>query len=144
MKPANPQVTRLLSTPSVKTSVFDLGLDLSLEELEFPISTVDADKAEAAGISLRTARKWLKRYEEQGLDGLADRSSRPRRTRETVDAALERFAGGEPPLPELLLALEVFLGLLERRARGELRLRRDIHCYSILIFSRFTCCSTSA
>ena len=46
--------------------------------------------AEAAGVSLRTARKWLRRYEEQGLEGLADRSSRPRRTRLTVDAELER------------------------------------------------------
>lgn len=46
--------------------------------------------AEAAGVSLRTARKWLRRYGEHGLAGLVDRSSRPRRTRETVDAALER------------------------------------------------------
>ena len=46
--------------------------------------------AEAAGVSLRTARKWLRRYRELGLDGLADRSSRPRRTRGSVDAALER------------------------------------------------------
>jgi transposase InsO family protein len=46
--------------------------------------------AEAGGVSLRTARKWLRRYKELGLDGLADRSSRPRRTRGTVDAALER------------------------------------------------------
>jgi transposase InsO family protein len=45
--------------------------------------------AEAAGVSLRTARKWLRRYREAGLDGLADRSSRPRRTRGSVDAALE-------------------------------------------------------
>ena len=45
--------------------------------------------AEAAGVSLRTARKWLRRHE-HGLAGLVDRSSRPRRTRETVDAALER------------------------------------------------------
>jgi hypothetical protein len=30
LAPANPLATRLLSTPSVKTSVFDLGLDLSL------------------------------------------------------------------------------------------------------------------
>jgi transposase InsO family protein len=46
--------------------------------------------AEAAGVSPRTARKWLRRYEEHGAQGLADRSSRPRRTRETVDPALER------------------------------------------------------
>ena len=37
--------------------------------------------AEAAGVSLRTARKWLKRFEQGGLEALADRSSRPRKTR---------------------------------------------------------------
>ena len=46
--------------------------------------------AEAAGISPRTARKWLQRFEEQGLEGLPDRSSRPRRRAARVDKALER------------------------------------------------------
>jgi transposase InsO family protein len=46
--------------------------------------------AEAAGVSPRTARKWLARFEGEGLDGLCDRSSRPGRTRSTVDASLER------------------------------------------------------
>jgi transposase InsO family protein len=46
--------------------------------------------AEAAGVSLRTARKWLRRFEQEGLEGLADRSSRPRRTRGNVDEVLER------------------------------------------------------
>jgi transposase InsO family protein len=44
--------------------------------------------AEAAGVSLRTARKWLKRFEQGGLTALADRSSRPRKTRSTVDQSL--------------------------------------------------------
>lgn len=44
--------------------------------------------AEAAGVSLRTARKWHRRFEQDSLEGLADRSSRPRRTRDTVDEAL--------------------------------------------------------
>ena len=44
--------------------------------------------AQAAGISARTARKWLKRFEEQGLAGLLDRSSRPARTRTNLDAQL--------------------------------------------------------
>lgn len=35
--------------------------------------------ASAAGISRRTAFKWLRRYREDGRAGLADRSSRPRR-----------------------------------------------------------------
>lgn len=44
--------------------------------------------AEAAGISERTARKWLKRFAEQGLSGLHDLSSRPQTTRASCDAAL--------------------------------------------------------
>ena len=46
--------------------------------------------AEAAGVSLRTARKWLKRFEEGGLAALADRSSRPCKTRSSVDQTLEQ------------------------------------------------------
>jgi hypothetical protein len=38
-----------------------------------------AEAAEAAGVSARTARKWLARYRAEGEAGLADRSSRPRR-----------------------------------------------------------------
>ena len=44
--------------------------------------------AEAAGISVRTARKWLKRFDELGLAGLYDRSSRPKMTRTTIDQDL--------------------------------------------------------
>jgi transposase InsO family protein len=44
--------------------------------------------AEAAGISLRTARKWLDRFETLGEAGLMDRSSRPSKTRSTVDDML--------------------------------------------------------
>jgi transposase InsO family protein len=41
--------------------------------------------AEAAGISPRTARKWLDRFKTQGEAGLLDRSSRPNKTRSTID-----------------------------------------------------------
>jgi transposase InsO family protein len=44
--------------------------------------------AEAAGISARSARKWLKRFNEQGEQGLLDRSSRPARTRTSLDEVL--------------------------------------------------------
>jgi transposase InsO family protein len=37
------------------------------------------EAAEAFGISERTAGKWLRRFECEGLEGLKDRSSRPRR-----------------------------------------------------------------
>ena len=46
--------------------------------------------AEAAGVILRTARKWLRRFEQEGPDGLVDRSLRPSRTRATVDALVQR------------------------------------------------------
>jgi len=44
--------------------------------------------AQACGISARTARKWQLRFEDQGLNGLYDRSSRPHRTRSTIGAEL--------------------------------------------------------
>lgn len=44
--------------------------------------------ASAAGISPRTARKWLERFELHGLPGLVDRSSRPAKTRSSLDADL--------------------------------------------------------
>ena len=41
--------------------------------------------AEAAGISARTARKWRDRFEQVGVEGLMDRSSRPLKTRSSMD-----------------------------------------------------------
>ena len=46
--------------------------------------------AEAAGISTRTARKWLKRFNEHGPQGLQDRSSRPAKTRTSLDEVLSQ------------------------------------------------------
>ncbi len=40
--------------------------------------------AEAAGVSPRTVYKWLSRFEDEGLAGLGDRSSRPRRSPTSV------------------------------------------------------------
>ena len=46
--------------------------------------------SEAAGICPRTVRKWVARYRSEGLAGLADRSSRPRRLyRPTPQAVVE-------------------------------------------------------
>ena len=36
------------------------------------------EAAHAAGVSARTAYKWLKRFRQEGVEGLVDRSSRPR------------------------------------------------------------------
>ena len=46
--------------------------------------------AEAAGVSLRTARKWLERFRLGGAEALADRSSRPSRVRSSLDEAVLR------------------------------------------------------
>ena len=42
--------------------------------------------AAAAGLSVRTARKWRQRYEAEGVAGLVDRSSRPKRSPRRIDA----------------------------------------------------------
>jgi transposase InsO family protein len=45
-----------------------------------------AEAAEAAGVSPRTAYKWLSRFEEEGPVGLLDRTSRPKRSPTKVPA----------------------------------------------------------
>jgi len=51
--------------------------------------------AQAAGVCLRTVRKWVGRYRRAGLAGLQDRSSRPHRLRhptpQTVVEEIERL-----------------------------------------------------
>jgi len=58
--------------------------------------------AEAAGISRQTARKWLLRFEKGGEPALLDRTSRPARTRTTLDAKLaeriEQLRRGRMPM----------------------------------------------
>ena len=58
--------------------------------------------ASAAGVSVRTARKWRQRWIAEGPDGLADRSSRPHATRTTVNADLrqriEQLRRGRMPM----------------------------------------------
>jgi transposase InsO family protein len=43
---------------------------------------------EAAGVCVRTVRKWLKRYRQEGLAGLQDRTSRPHCLRRPTPAAI--------------------------------------------------------
>lgn len=61
--------------------------------------------AETVGISVRTARKWLQRFEQPGEHGLLDRSSRPLRTRSCLDARLceriEQFRRSRMPMRHL-------------------------------------------
>ena len=47
--------------------------------------TVEA-VGEAFGVSIRTVRKWVARYQAEGAEGLKDRSSRPRRLRKPTPA----------------------------------------------------------
>jgi len=47
-----------------------------------------AKAAESAGVSVRTAYKWLARYREEGRPGLDDRRCRPRRTPRRTPARL--------------------------------------------------------
>jgi len=63
-----------------------------------------AEAAEAAGLSKRTAYKWLQRYKAEGLSGLTDRSScprgQPRRTPESQERRIvalrrQRMTGAE-------------------------------------------------
>jgi transposase InsO family protein len=59
---------------------------LLVERIESKTWTLAA-AAEAAGVSERTAYRWLKRWREEGLAGLLDRSSRPRRSPTQLPAA---------------------------------------------------------
>ncbi|MBS0579266.1 MAG: IS481 family transposase [Proteobacteria bacterium] len=46
------------------------------------------DVAQAMGISLTTLKKWLRRYRGEGVAGLQDRSSRPRRSPRRLDSTV--------------------------------------------------------
>jgi transposase InsO family protein len=68
-----------------------------------------AEAAEAAGVSARTARKWVRRYREEGVTGLLDRSSAPRRVHNATPpdrveaiAALRRVRLTGPEIAEVL------------------------------------------
>src|SRR5215210_619757 len=91
--------------------------------------------AEAAGVSEPTARKWVRRYREQGEAGLQDRSSAPRRVanrtpkdRRQAVLALRRarFTGEEiaemlamPPSTVSLICKRAGLGRLPRLGPAE-------------------------
>src|SRR3954470_20379068 len=83
--------------------------------------------AEAAGISVRCARKWVGRYRLEGLAGLRDRSSAPRRVAnptapDRVEAIVKlrqsRFTAAE--IAETLgMALSTVSGILSRIGLGK-------------------------
>ena len=87
-----------------------------------------AAAAGAAGVSVRTLSKWLRRYREEGEQGLLDRSSAPRsvpaRTpaeRVAVIAALRRLRMTAAEIAETLsMPLSTVSGILTRVGLGRL------------------------
>jgi transposase InsO family protein len=84
--------------------------------------------AEAAGVSVRCARKWVGRYRLEGARGLQDRSSAPRRVanrtpaaRIDVIVALRRLRMTAAEIAELVgMALSTVSGILTRLGLGRL------------------------
>jgi transposase InsO family protein len=86
------------------------------------------EAAEAAGISVRTARKWLARWRSEGEAGLVDRSSAPKTVANKTDeariaciAALRRLRMTGPEIAEALgMALSTVSGILSSIDMGRL------------------------
>jgi transposase InsO family protein len=104
-----------------------IGRRLLVDRIERERWSVEA-AAESAGMSQRSARKWLARWRAEGPAGLVDRSSAPhvvanRTDEQTVEAIaalrLLRFTG--PELAELLgLAPSTVSAILKRIGMGRL------------------------
>ena len=103
------------------------GRELLIDRVENAGWSLSA-AAEAAGISDRTARKWLARYRAHGSQGLLDRSSAPRRVANRTDerrieviAALRRLRMTGAEIAEALeMALSTVSGILTRIGMGKL------------------------
>ena len=86
-----------------------------------------ARAAEAAGVSERTARKWVRRYREHGQGGLVDRSSAPElvanRTPESGIEAITKLRrlrmSGEEIAEALRMPLSTLGGILTRIGLGK-------------------------
>jgi transposase InsO family protein len=100
---------------------------LAVERVERDGWTLTA-AAEAAGVSVRTMSKWLRRYRVEGVQGLLDRCSMPRsvprRTSEervAVIAALRRLRMTGAEIAETLaMPLSTVSGILTRIGLGKL------------------------
>jgi transposase InsO family protein len=104
-----------------------IGRRLLVDRIERESWTVQA-AAESAGISERTARKWLARFRAEGAAGLRDRSSAPRTVANRTDAqtvaaicALRRLRFSGPELAELLdCPVSTVSAVLKRCGMGKL------------------------
>src|SRR5687767_15953122 len=87
-----------------------------------------SEVAAEAGVSEKTARKWVRRFEAEGPTGLLDRSSAPQTVANRTDertveaiAALRRLRFTGPEIAETLeLALSTVSGILQRIGMGKL------------------------
>ena len=79
------------------------------------------EAAHAAGVSVRTAYKWLRRFREEGPAGLDDRSSRPHRcphaTPPSVAAVVAALRRQRQTYRQISLALPVGLSTIARLMR---------------------------
>jgi transposase InsO family protein len=99
---------------------------LLVERIESRTWTLTA-AAEAAGVSERTAYRWLKRYREEGFEGLFDRSSAPRSIPHRTPAervaaieALRRLFMTATEIAEMLgMALSTVSAVLKRIGLGK-------------------------
>jgi len=98
---------------------------LLIERIEAGWSVVEA--AEAAGITDRTVRRWLRRWRQEGATGLLDRSSAPKRiphktpperVREIVRLRRLRMTGAQIALA-LGMALSTVSAVLKRVGLGK-------------------------
>ena len=97
-----------------------------ITELGWPVPVA----AEALGVSRATCYKWLARWRHDGLDGLADRPSRPHRCPHALGPAAERRVlaardqlrqGPHQLAGHLGLARSTIYGVLRRHGRSRLR-----------------------
>jgi transposase InsO family protein len=103
------------------------GRELLVERIEVAGWSL-TQAAEAAGVSDRTARKWLARYRAEGAVGLSDRSSAPARIANRTDerrieaiAALRRLRMTAAEIAEVLsMAHSTVSGILTKIAMGKL------------------------
>ena len=87
-----------------------------------------SEAAKAAGVSEKTCRKWLRRFEAEGAAGLLDRSSAPATVANRTDersveaiAALRRLRFTGPEIAETLdMATSTVSGILARIGMGKL------------------------
>ena len=104
------------------------GRRLLVDRIERDGWTVRA-AADSAGISQRTARKWLARFRAEGAAGLLDRSSAPRTVANRTDeqtvaaiCALRRLRFSGPELAELLdVPCSTVSAVLKRCGDGQAR-----------------------